>query len=86
MGFEQRQELIGCNDCGGAVSLSAASCPHCGSREPSGPYTPAQREKRLHRIEEINDQTPGRIHHQREPAPVPEIAARVLERVVGMAA
>jgi hypothetical protein len=57
MGFERRQELIGCHDCGGAVSFSAVSCPHCGSREPSGPYIQSPLERRLHRIEERNDQT-----------------------------
>lgn len=51
------QELIGCHDCGGEVSFSAASCPHCGSREPSGPYFQSRRERRLHRIEARNDQT-----------------------------
>lgn len=57
MGLERRRELIGCHDCGGQVSFSAASCPHCGSREPSGPYIRSPREERLHRIEERNDQT-----------------------------
>lgn len=51
------QELIGCHDCGGEVSFSAANCPHCGSREPSGPYFQSRRERRLHRIEARNDQT-----------------------------
>jgi hypothetical protein len=57
MGLEQRQELIGCYDCGEAVSFSAASCPRCGSREHSGSYVQGPREQRLHRIEERNDQT-----------------------------
>jgi hypothetical protein len=57
MGIERGQELIGCYDCGGAVSFSAGACPHCGSREPSGPYVQSQREQRFHRIEERNDQT-----------------------------
>jgi hypothetical protein len=57
MGFELPEELIGCYDCGGAVSFSAVSCPHCGSREPSGPYFQSPRQQRLHRIEERNDQT-----------------------------
>ena len=54
---QKRQELIGCHDCGEAVAFSAASCPHCGSREPSGPYIQSPRQQRLHRIEERNDQT-----------------------------
>ena len=53
----KRQELIGCHDCGEAVSFSAAACPHCGSRDPSGPYMMSRKEKRLHRIEQRNDQT-----------------------------
>jgi hypothetical protein len=57
MRIEQRQELIGCHDCGGAVSFSAARCPHCGSREPSGPYIQSPREQRRHRIEERDDET-----------------------------
>ena len=57
MGLERRQELIGCHDCGGPVSFSAATCPHCGSKEPSGPYIRSPREQRFHRIEERNDQT-----------------------------
>jgi hypothetical protein len=57
MGLETRQELIGCHDCGGRVSFSAANCPHCGSTDPSGPYMQSPRERRLHRIEERNDQT-----------------------------
>ncbi len=57
MGLERRQELIGCHDCGGAVSFSAVGCPHCGSREPSGPYIQGPRERRLHRVEERNDET-----------------------------
>ncbi|WP_206734394.1 hypothetical protein [Bradyrhizobium zhanjiangense] len=51
------QELIGCHDCGGNVSFSALACPHCGSREPAGPYVQSVKEQRLHRIEEKNDQT-----------------------------
>jgi hypothetical protein len=57
MGLERRQELIGCHDCGRAVSFSAAGCPHCGSREPSGPYIPSARERRRHQIEQRNDET-----------------------------
>lgn len=50
-------ELIGCHDCGGAVSFSASRCPHCGSAEPSGPYVLSAREQKRHRIEERNDNT-----------------------------
>src|SRR5215475_11079202 len=50
-------ELIDCHDCGARVSFSAASCPHCGSQEPSGPYVFSRREIRLHRIEQRNDRT-----------------------------
>ncbi|GLR87666.1 hypothetical protein GCM10007857_43770 [Bradyrhizobium iriomotense] len=50
-------ELIGCYDCGGNVSFSAMACPHCGSREPAGPYVQSSKERRLHGIEEKNDQT-----------------------------
>ena len=57
MGIQQPRELIGCEDCGGAVSFSAASCPHCGSRDPTGPYIHSPRERRLHNIEGRNDQT-----------------------------
>lgn len=53
----QRQELIGCRDCGNAVSFSAFACPHCGSREPSLSYEKSRKERRLHRIEQRNDQT-----------------------------
>lgn len=52
---ERRQELISCYDCGGGVSFSALSCPHCGSTRPSGPYVLSARERKLHRIEEKND-------------------------------
>jgi hypothetical protein len=50
-----KAELIQCHDCGGAVSFRAASCPHCGSLEPAGPYVLNRREARRHRIEERND-------------------------------
>lgn len=46
------RELMGCHDCGGAVSFSADACPHCGSREHSGPRTVIR-----DRIEQRNDQT-----------------------------
>ena len=57
MGTAGRQELIGCHDCGESVSFSASACPHCGSRQPSGPYRMSRREQQLHRIEDRNDQT-----------------------------
>jgi hypothetical protein len=50
-----KMELIGCHDCGGAVAFRAASCPHCGSVEPAGPYVFNRKEARRHRIEERND-------------------------------
>jgi hypothetical protein len=48
-------ELISCHDCDGQVSFSAAACPHCGSREPLGPYLFSQKEARRGRIEQRND-------------------------------
>ncbi|MEY9981617.1 hypothetical protein ABH995_000954 [Bradyrhizobium yuanmingense] len=56
-GQRSQHELIGCYDCGNGVSFSALACPHCGSREPAGPYVENSKERRLHRIEEKNDQT-----------------------------
>ena len=53
----RKPELIACHDCGKAVSFSAASCPHCGSSEPQGPYVQSRRERRRHRREERNDHT-----------------------------
>lgn len=50
-------ELLTCHDCGNAVSFSATNCPHCGSREPTGPYVHSPRELRRHRIEARNDWT-----------------------------
>lgn len=50
-------ELLSCHDCGKGVAFSAASCPHCGSRDPAGPYVHSGRELRRHRIEERNDRT-----------------------------
>ncbi|MCA1510258.1 hypothetical protein [Bradyrhizobium sp. NBAIM01] len=55
-GQRAQHELIGCYDCGSGVSFSALACPHCGSREPAGPYVESSKERRLHRIEEKNDQ------------------------------
>ena len=37
------------------VSFSAAFCPHCGSKEPAGPYQFSKKEARKFRIEEKND-------------------------------
>jgi hypothetical protein len=52
---DRKTELIGCHDCGGQVAFRAASCPHCGSPEPSGPYVFSRKELRRHRIEQRND-------------------------------
>ncbi len=52
-------ETIGCYDCSGIVSMRAFACPHCGSREPLGPYAHNQRELRSHRIEYRNDRLLG---------------------------
>jgi DNA-directed RNA polymerase subunit RPC12/RpoP len=52
-----KRELVPCHDCGRAVSFSAVACPHCGSREPGGPYVFSPREKRRHNIEARNDHT-----------------------------
>jgi uncharacterized membrane protein YeaQ/YmgE (transglycosylase-associated protein family) len=51
------RELINCHDCERSVSFTAASCPHCGSIEPAGPYRFNRKEARHHRIEERNDRT-----------------------------
>jgi hypothetical protein len=48
-------ELTQCHDCSALVSFTALACPHCGSREPSGPYRFTKRETRRFRIEERND-------------------------------
>lgn len=48
-------ELVTCHDCSGAISFTATACPHCGSREPSGPYRMNSRERRRHRAEYHND-------------------------------
>jgi hypothetical protein len=50
-----KTELIDCHDCGGQVSFRAASCPRCGSSEPSGPYVFSRKELRRHRVEYRND-------------------------------
>jgi hypothetical protein len=52
---DRKTELIDCHDCGGQVSFRAASCPHCGSPEPSGPYVFSREEIRRHRVELRND-------------------------------
>jgi predicted nucleic-acid-binding Zn-ribbon protein len=49
--------LVPCHDCGRAKSFTAAACPHCGSREPGGPYVFTAGEKRGHNIEARNDRT-----------------------------
>ena len=48
-------ELIRCHDCKRSVSFSAAHCPHCGSKEPAGPYQFSKREARKFRREDKND-------------------------------
>ena len=52
---DRPKELIGCHDCGGQVAFRAASCPHCGSPEPAGPYVFSRTDIRRHRIEYRND-------------------------------
>lgn len=52
-----QRELINCYDCSGDVSFSAATCPHCGSREPFGPHVQSSKDRRMNRIEEKNDQS-----------------------------
>ena len=37
------------------MAFRAASCPHCGSPEPSGPYVFSRKEIRRHRVEYRND-------------------------------
>ena len=48
-------EVIRCHDCKCSVSFSAAHCPHCGSKEPAGPYQFSKREARKFRREDKND-------------------------------
>ena len=48
-------ELISCHDCGWFVSFSAAACPNCGSREPSGSYRHNRKEARKLGAEGRND-------------------------------
>jgi hypothetical protein len=48
-------EVIKCHDCKRPVSFSAAFCPHCGSKEPAGPYQFSKKEARKFRIEDKND-------------------------------
>jgi hypothetical protein len=50
-------ELISCHDCGWSVSFSAAACPNCGSREPTGSYRFSVREARKLGAEGRNDRT-----------------------------
>lgn len=49
------RELIDCHDCGAPISFSAASCPRCGSTEPTGLYIQNARERRKLRAEAVND-------------------------------
>jgi hypothetical protein len=51
------RELINCHDCGWHVSFSAAACPNCGSREPTGPYRHNRKEARRLGAEDKNDRT-----------------------------
>src|SRR5690349_2974141 len=55
MAQAKQRELIVCHDCGGGVSFTASSCPHCGSTEPAGPYVHSRRELRKLRVEATND-------------------------------
>jgi len=48
-------EVIKCHDCKRPVSFSAAFRPHCGSKEPAGPYQFSKKEARKFRIEDKND-------------------------------
>jgi hypothetical protein len=48
-------ELISCHDCERPVSFSAAACPNCGLREPSGPYRFSASEARRLGAEDRND-------------------------------
>jgi hypothetical protein len=48
-------ETISCHDCGWHVSFTAAACPNCGSREPTGPYRHNRKEARRLRAEDRND-------------------------------
>src|ERR1700716_803075 len=48
-------EVIKCHDCKRSVSFSAAYCPHCGSKEPAGPYQFSKKEARKFRIVDKND-------------------------------
>jgi hypothetical protein len=48
-------ETINCHDCGWSVSFTAAACPNCGSREPSGSYRFSAREARRLGAEDRND-------------------------------
>ena len=50
-------EMTNCYDCREPVSFSAATCPHCGSLEPGGPYVHNRRELRRFRGEARNDRT-----------------------------
>jgi hypothetical protein len=50
-------ETITCHDCAQPVSFSAAACPNCGSREPTGPYRHNRKEARRLGAEDKNDRT-----------------------------
>jgi hypothetical protein len=51
------RELISCHDCHRPISFSAAACPNCGSREPTGPYRHNRKEARRLGAEDKNDRT-----------------------------
>lgn len=48
-------QTIACHDCENQVSFSAVACPHCGSREPSGPYQFSAKQARRIGAEDKND-------------------------------
>jgi hypothetical protein len=52
-----KTELVPCYDCGRAISLTAAACPRCGSREPGGPHDFSSNEWRRPGAEARNDIT-----------------------------
>jgi hypothetical protein len=48
-------EVISCHDCEQFVSFSAVFCPHCGSKEPTGPYRLSKAQARRLGREQRND-------------------------------
>jgi hypothetical protein len=49
--------VVPCRDCGRAISFTALTCHHCGSREPGGPDVFSHNEIRQRVIEARNDHT-----------------------------